>query len=75
LSKKIWRRILRQAPVQIVYVSCNPAALKRDLEWLSEYAEYRIENARAFDFFPHSEHVEMVVDIRVEKIKEFKMGG
>lgn len=75
LSKKIWRRILRQNPQQIVYVSCNPVALKRDLEWLSEYAEYRIENARAFDFFPHSEHVEMVVDIRVEKIKEFKMGG
>ncbi len=75
LSKKIWRRILRQAPQQIVYVSCNPVALKRDLEWLSEYAEFRIENARAFDFFPHSEHVEMVVDIRVEKIKEFKMGG
>ncbi len=75
LSKKIWRRILRQNPQQIIYVSCNPAALKRDLEWLSEYAEYHIENARAFDFFPHSEHVEMVVDIRVEKIKEFKMGG
>lgn len=75
LSKKIWRRILRQKPSQIVYVSCNPAALKRDLEWLSEYAEFHIENARAFDFFPHSEHVEMVVDIRVEKIKEFKMGG
>ncbi len=75
LSKKIWRRILRQAPQQIVYVSCNPAALKRDLEWLSEYAEFKIENARAFDFFPHSEHVEMVVDIRVEKVKEFKMGG
>jgi 23S rRNA (uracil-5-)-methyltransferase RumA len=75
LSKKIWRRILRQSPAQIVYVSCNPTALKRDLEWLSEYAEYRIENARAFDFFPHSEHVEMVVDIRIEKVKEFKMGG
>lgn len=75
LSKKIWRRILRQAPAQIVYVSCNPAALKRDLEWLSEYATFNVENARAFDFFPHSEHVEMVVDIRVKTIKEFKMGG
>lgn len=75
LSKKIWRRILRQNPHQIVYVSCNPAALKRDLEWLSEYATFNVENARAFDFFPHSEHVEMVVDIRVETIKEFKMGG
>ncbi|MBM3282056.1 MAG: 23S rRNA (uracil(1939)-C(5))-methyltransferase RlmD [Candidatus Diapherotrites archaeon] len=75
VSKKIWRRVLRQNPKQIVYVSCNPAALKRDLEWLSEYADYHIENARAFDFFPHSEHVEIVVDIRVEKIKEFKMGG
>lgn len=75
LSKKIWRRVLRQNPTQIVYVSCNPAALKRNLEWLSEYAEFKIENARAFDFFPHAEHVEMVVDIRLEKIKEFKMGG
>lgn len=75
LSKKIWRRVLRLNPKQIVYISCNVSALKRDLEWLEEYAEFKLENARAFDLFPHTEHVETVVNITIEKIKEFPKGG
>lgn len=75
LSKKIWRRVLRLNPKQLLYVSCSLQSLQRDLEWLSEYAEFTVHAAQAFDFFPHTEHVETVVDIRITKIKEFPKGG
>ncbi|MBN1223340.1 MAG: 23S rRNA (uracil-5-)-methyltransferase RumA, partial [Candidatus Aminicenantes bacterium] len=41
----------------IFYVSCNPAALARDLSWLSENG-YRPEKLLGFDFFPHTPHLE-----------------
>jgi 23S rRNA (uracil-5-)-methyltransferase RumA len=75
LSKKIWRRVLRLEPKQLIYVACNLDALKRDLDWLSEYAEFKINDACAFDLFPHTPHLETVVNIRIEKIKEFPKGG
>ena len=75
LSKKLWRRVLRLQPTQLVYVACSLSALRRDLEWLSEYADFKIENAKAFDFFPHTEHVEVVASIHIEKIKELPKGG
>lgn len=75
LSKKIWRRVLRLQPKQLIYVSCNPASLQRDLQWLKEYAEFTVEHAKAFDFFPHTNHVETIVDIRIQKINEFPKGG
>lgn len=50
--------ILAQAPPRIVYVSCDPATLARDLGALS--AAYEVESLRAFDLFPHTSHVETV---------------
>lgn len=45
----------------VVYVSCNPATLARDL---SRLPSYRIESLRAFDMFPHTAHVETVCELR-----------
>ncbi len=70
VSKKIWRRVLRMQPNQIIYVSCNPLTLKRDLQWLEDYAEFSIQNAKIFDFFPHTEHAETIADIRIQKIRK-----
>jgi 23S rRNA (uracil1939-C5)-methyltransferase len=55
--------ILRMAPERIVYVSCNPATLGRDLGRLQQ-AGYGADAARAFDMFPHTSHVEAVVRMR-----------
>lgn len=50
---------LREQPVErVVYLSCDPATLARDLARLS--ATYRIGPIRAFDLFPQTAHVETV---------------
>lgn len=45
----------------VMYVSCNPATLARDL---SRLPSYRIESLRAFDMFPQTAHVETVCELR-----------
>jgi 23S rRNA (uracil1939-C5)-methyltransferase len=45
----------------VIYVSCNPATLARDL---SRLPSYRIESLRAFDMFPQTAHVETVCELR-----------
>ena len=56
--------LLKIKPRQIVYVSCNPATLARDLRLLLETGIYQIEQITAFDFFPQTHHVETIVHLR-----------
>jgi 23S rRNA (uracil1939-C5)-methyltransferase len=51
--------ILAMAPKRVVYVSCDPATLARDLKYLCE-KDYVLEKVRAVDQFSHSVHVETV---------------
>ncbi len=48
------------APRNVVYVSCNPATLARDIARLMEGGRYAIRNIRAYDMFPQTAHVETV---------------
>ena len=52
--------LARFAPRRIVYVSCDPATLGRDVALLKEKG-YRVQNALAADLFPRCAHVETVV--------------
>jgi len=50
----------RMAPRRIVYVSCDPATLARDVALLKERG-YTLKNAQAADLFPRCAHVESIV--------------
>ena len=54
--------LLAVAPERIVYVSCNPATLARDVKLMSE--QYSIARVQPVDMFPHTYHVECVVELR-----------
>ena len=53
------------APARVVYVSCDPATLARDVRRLHE-SGYRPEKAVAVDMFPRTAHVETVVLLQRE---------
>ena len=47
-------------PQRIVYVSCNPKTLARDVEILCHQAGYRLSSAGIINMFPHTSHVESI---------------
>jgi len=59
-DESVLNAMVKMNPSRILYVSCNPATLARDLKFLEEN-DYRTEKIQPVDMFPHSAHVEMVV--------------
>ena len=51
--------VARMAPKRVVYVSCNPETMARDLALLTKKG-YRAEGFTPVDMFPNSEHIEVV---------------
>ena len=49
---------------RVLYISCNPVTLANDLKILTQY--YDITDVEAFDFFPHSEHIETFVQLKLK---------
>ncbi|MBU1183116.1 MAG: 23S rRNA (uracil(1939)-C(5))-methyltransferase RlmD, partial [Proteobacteria bacterium] len=63
MHKDVVRQVADMAPRRIVYVSCNPATLARDLFVLKEH--YEVKEVQPVDMFPHTWHIESVA--RLEK--------
>lgn len=59
-DEKLLETILQISPKKVVYVSCNPATLARDLKVLKD-GGYEVKLVQPVDQFPHSVHVETVV--------------
>ena len=60
VSADVIEAISAMAPQRVVYVSCDPATLARDLKLLTA-AGYTLQTAEAFDLFPRCAHMETVV--------------
>jgi 23S rRNA (uracil1939-C5)-methyltransferase len=58
MDARVTEALERLRPERIVYVSCDPATLARDLTRLPSF---RVADVRAFDLFPQTAHVETVV--------------
>lgn len=66
-SRKFLACAIALAPEKIVYISCNPETLRRDLFILTRHG-YQVKKIKPVDMFPYTEHVECVVLMsRVEK--------
>ena len=55
----------RTKPKQIIYVSCHPATLSRDVKSLCSNGLFRVNKVAPLDMFPQTQHVECVTDIRL----------
>ena len=56
-------------PRQIIYVSCHPATLARDLNVLCEGGVFELRSVTPLDMFPQTQHVECVADLRHKQIE------
>ena len=59
-SPKFLQSLLSLAPRRLVYISCNPETLARDLHTLIR-GGYTVKQIQPFDMFPYTNHVESVV--------------
>ncbi|MBI5170771.1 MAG: 23S rRNA (uracil(1939)-C(5))-methyltransferase RlmD [Candidatus Eisenbacteria bacterium] len=62
LHPRVVFRCAELAPKRIVYVSCNPATLARDLKDFAAYG-YELAEVTPYDMFPHTPHIECVARI------------
>ncbi len=64
-DKAFMDSVMKVAPKNVIYISCNPETLARDLKYLSSC--YKVEAICPVDMFPHTTHVENVV--KLNKLK------
>ena len=60
-TKEFIDSVIALAPERVVYVSCNPQTLARDLKWFRR--GYKVEKMRPYDMFPLTDHCEVVCSL------------
>lgn len=64
-SQEVLNTIISVQPKNIIYISCNPATLARDLGNLKDY--YNIQLIQPYDMFPQTSHVETLVHLKLKE--------
>ncbi|PKG23047.1 23S rRNA (uracil(1939)-C(5))-methyltransferase RlmD [Niallia nealsonii] len=64
-DRKLLDAIQKVKPKKFVYVSCNPSTLAKDIDYLAK--DYKVEYIQPVDMFPHTAHVECVVQMTLKK--------
>lgn len=60
-DKKFLSSLIKMSPKTVVYISCNPETMARDLYYLTQNSTYKVRKIQPVDMFPHTSHVESVV--------------
>ena len=74
LEPEVFDPIESMNPARMVYVSCNPASLARDLaQWIER--GWSVGTLRAYDMFPQTGHLEMLAVLNPPRTPVPKKGG
>ncbi|MCL1936480.1 MAG: 23S rRNA (uracil(1939)-C(5))-methyltransferase RlmD [Defluviitaleaceae bacterium] len=68
LDENVSNAVLEINPDKIIYISCNPKTLARDLKVFSDF--YTIKFLKPYDFFPHTLHIETLTILERKKLNE-----
>lgn len=64
MGRLMVRDILTQRPSRILYISCAPDTMARDVAWLKE-GGYQVQSAQLFDMFPRTAHFESLTELKL----------
>jgi len=59
-SLKVLKGIIKIKPKKLIYISCNPATLARDLKYLTKDGNYKLKKILPIDMFPQTGHIECI---------------
>jgi 23S rRNA (uracil1939-C5)-methyltransferase len=62
-SSKVLKGIIKIKPKKIIYISCNPATLARDLKYLTKDGNYKLKKILPIDMFPQTGHIECIASL------------
>jgi 23S rRNA (uracil1939-C5)-methyltransferase len=62
-SLKALKGIMKIKPKKIIYISCNPATLARDLKYITKEGDYKLKKVLPIDMFPQTSHIECIASL------------
>ena len=63
-SSKVLKGIIKIKPKKIIYVSCDPVTLARDLKYLTKDGNYKLKKVLPIDMFPQTGHIECIASLK-----------
>ncbi len=70
-SELIMKKLAEMKPKKIIYISCHPVSLARDLQWFFAWTQKlgvkaQLARVQTFEMFPQTDHVETIAELRVD---------